>query len=80
MTAPIETAVADRAARSNTELLPLYRQMRRVRTFEERVGELFVRGQSAGSMLHLSIGEEAAAVGVALRQPERGLRALPECL
>ncbi|PXW78700.1 pyruvate dehydrogenase E1 component alpha subunit [Ruegeria sp. P4] len=65
MTAPIETAVADRAARSNTELLPLYRQMRRVRTFEERVGELFVRGQSAGSMLHLSIGEEAAAVGVA---------------
>jgi len=38
--------------------------MRRIRTFEERVGELFVRGQSAGSMLHLSIGEEAAAVGV----------------
>jgi pyruvate dehydrogenase E1 component alpha subunit len=38
--------------------------MRRVRTFEERVGELFVRGHSAGSMLHLSIGEEAAAVGV----------------
>ncbi|MCB9943161.1 MAG: thiamine pyrophosphate-dependent dehydrogenase E1 component subunit alpha [Geminicoccaceae bacterium] len=37
--------------------------MRRVRTFEERVGELFVRGQSAGSMLHLSIGEESAAVG-----------------
>ncbi|MEM1428696.1 MAG: thiamine pyrophosphate-dependent dehydrogenase E1 component subunit alpha [Pseudomonadota bacterium] len=42
----------------------LYRQMRRVRTFEERVGELFLRGQSAGSMLHLSIGEESAAVGV----------------
>jgi pyruvate dehydrogenase E1 component alpha subunit len=38
--------------------------MRRVRTFEERVGELFVRGQTAGSMLHLSIGEESAAVGV----------------
>ncbi|MEM6740634.1 MAG: thiamine pyrophosphate-dependent dehydrogenase E1 component subunit alpha [Pseudomonadota bacterium] len=38
--------------------------MRRVRTFEERVGELFVRGESAGSMLHLSIGEESAAVGV----------------
>ena len=38
--------------------------MRRIRTFEERVGELFVRGQSAGSMLHLSKGEEAAAVGV----------------
>ena len=37
----------------------LYRTMRRIRTFEERVGELFVRGQSAGSMLHLSIGEES---------------------
>ena len=48
----------------NAGLLDLYRQMRRVRTFEERVGELFVRGQSAGSMLHLSIGEESAAVGV----------------
>jgi len=50
---------------SNTELLPLYKEMRRIRTFEERVGELFVRGQSAGSMLHLSIGEESTAVGVA---------------
>ncbi len=45
-------------------LLSLYRTMRRIRTFEERVGELFVRGQTAGSMLHLSIGEEAAAAGV----------------
>ncbi|MEL6819013.1 MAG: thiamine pyrophosphate-dependent dehydrogenase E1 component subunit alpha [Pseudomonadota bacterium] len=51
-------------AGSNSYLVELYRQMRRVRTFEERVGELFVRGQSAGSMLHLSIGEESAAVGV----------------
>jgi TPP-dependent pyruvate/acetoin dehydrogenase alpha subunit len=44
--------------------LEIYRRMRRIRTFEERVGELFVRQQTAGSMLHLSIGEEAAAVGV----------------
>jgi acetoin:2,6-dichlorophenolindophenol oxidoreductase subunit alpha len=51
--------------KSNTDLLGLYRTMRRVRTFEERVGELFVRGQTAGSMLHLSIGEESAAVGIA---------------
>ncbi len=51
-------------ANSNTGLIGLYRDMRRIRTFEERVGELFVRGQSAGSMLHLSIGEESAAVGV----------------
>jgi acetoin:2,6-dichlorophenolindophenol oxidoreductase subunit alpha len=42
----------------------VYRRMRRIRTFEERVGELFVRQQTAGSMLHLSIAEEAAAVGV----------------
>lgn len=48
----------------NATLPQLYTDMRRIRTFEERVGELFVRGQSAGSMLHLSIGEESAAVGV----------------
>ena len=49
---------------TNSQLAAHYGMMRRIRTFEERVGELFVRGQSAGSMLHLSIGEEAAAVGV----------------
>lgn len=53
------------SARANLDLTGLYREMRRVRSFEERVGELFVRNQSAGSMLHLSIGEESAAVGVA---------------
>ena len=49
---------------TNSGLIDLYQSMRRIRSFEERVGELFVRGQSAGSMLHLSIGEESAAVGV----------------
>ncbi len=49
---------------SNSGLIDLYRDMRRIRTFEDRVGELFVRGQTAGSMLHLSIGEESVAVGV----------------
>lgn len=49
---------------SNSELAAHYAMMQRVRMFEERVGELFVRGESAGSMLHLSIGEESAAVGV----------------
>ncbi|WP_198672155.1 thiamine pyrophosphate-dependent dehydrogenase E1 component subunit alpha [Pseudogemmobacter bohemicus] len=52
------------APRPNTDLTSHYRMMLRIRTFEERVGELFVRGQSAGSMLHLSIGEESAAAGV----------------
>ncbi len=46
---------------SNRLLFELYRTMRRIRTFEERVNELFVRGQSAGSMLHMSIGEEAVS-------------------
>ena len=49
---------------ANTPLLALYRTMRRIRSFEEHVGELYVRGLSAGSMLHLSIGEEGAAAGV----------------
>jgi pyruvate dehydrogenase E1 component alpha subunit len=51
-------------AGSNAGLPQFYRMMRRIRSFEERVGELFVRGESAGSMLHLSIGEESAAAGV----------------
>ncbi len=44
---------------ANTAALLRYATMRRIRSFEERVGELFLRGESAGSMLHLSIGEEA---------------------
>ncbi|MFN3577384.1 MAG: thiamine pyrophosphate-dependent dehydrogenase E1 component subunit alpha [Tabrizicola sp.] len=51
MNAPVQTA--------NTGSLSRYRMMRRIRCFEERVGELFLKGGSAGSMLHLSIGEEA---------------------
>ena len=50
--------------KSNSNLLTYYIEMRRIRTFEDRVGELYLRGESAGSMLHLSIGEESAAVGV----------------
>lgn len=49
---------------TNSNLLNYYHTMRRIRTFEDRVGELYLRGESAGSMLHLSIGEESAAVGV----------------
>lgn len=45
--------------------LDLLRMMVRIRSFEERVGELFLKGGSAGTMLHLSIGEEGAAAGVA---------------
>jgi len=44
---------------TNTAPLRRFTMMRRIRSFEERVGELFLKGESAGSMLHLSIGEEA---------------------
>ena len=57
--------------KNNVSLLDLYRTMRRIRTFEEHVGELYVRELSAGSMIHLSIGEEGAAAGVcAAMQPQ----------
>lgn len=64
-------AATREAALSNSDLFDLYRLMRSIRTFEERVGELFVRGESAGSMLHLSVGEESAAAGVcAVMRPQ----------
>lgn len=44
----------------------LLEMMVRIRSFEERVGELFLKGESAGTMLHLSMGEEGAAAGVGL--------------
>ena len=57
-------------ARGGNQLLfELYRTMRRIRTFEERVNELFIRGQTAGSMLHMSIGEEAVAGIVNAMEP-----------
>ncbi|MEO0679473.1 MAG: thiamine pyrophosphate-dependent dehydrogenase E1 component subunit alpha [Pseudomonadota bacterium] len=55
---------------SNSPLAALYRDMRRIRTFEERVGEMFVREETAGSMLHLSIGEEAIAGVVRAMGPD----------
>ncbi len=55
---------------TNTNLHAHYREMQRIRSFEDRVAELFVRGESAGSMLHLSIGEESAAVGVSAAMVE----------
>ncbi len=44
--------------KTNNNLKDLYIRMKRIRVFEERVAELFVRGETAGTMLHLSIGEE----------------------
>jgi len=59
----VNQTLPDIAPLSNTAPQSRYRMMRRIRSFEERVGELFLKGESAGSMLHLSIGEEAV-VGV----------------
>ncbi len=42
----------------------LLRTMLRIRGFEDAVGESHMRGLTAGSMLHLSVGEEAAAGGI----------------
>ena len=63
------TALADIAPLSNAAPLARYRTMRRIRSFEERVGELFLKGESAGSMLHLSIGEEAVVGMTDAMQP-----------
>ncbi|MEW5817373.1 MAG: thiamine pyrophosphate-dependent enzyme [Spirochaetota bacterium] len=40
--------------------------MLRIREFEDSVGEMYLRGLTAGSMLHLSVGEEATAAGIGL--------------
>lgn len=49
----------------------LFRTMLRIREFEDRVAECYLRGMTAGSMFHLSVGEEAAAAGMGCAM-ERG--------
>lgn len=44
------------------DLLEMYRRMLRIRGFEERVGVLYRAGDVPG-FVHLSVGQEAAAVG-----------------
>lgn len=53
------------------KLVWMYRTMLGIRTFEERVYELFSAGRLAG-LLHSYVGEEAAATGVcaALRKDD----------
>ena len=57
---------------TNSLLPQLYTTMKRIRSFEERVGELFIKGESAGTMLHLSTGEEIgpASVGLAMSEED----------
>ena len=44
--------------------------MLRIREFEDATGEMYLRGLTAGSMLHLSVGEEATATGIGLAMME----------
>lgn len=46
------------------DIVHMYREMRRIRAFEDRLMELKARGEVPGSM-HLTNGQEAIAVGVA---------------
>jgi TPP-dependent pyruvate/acetoin dehydrogenase alpha subunit len=48
---------------SRERLLEVYRRMRAIRSFEEKLAELVTAGKLAG-FLHLYAGEEATAVGV----------------
>lgn len=58
------TDVGKPEAGSKNELhLQLYRQMVRIRLFEEQVNELYTRALMPG-LAHLYIGEEAVAVGI----------------
>jgi TPP-dependent pyruvate/acetoin dehydrogenase alpha subunit len=45
------------------DFLTLYKKMLDIRTFEEKVKELYAAGRIPG-FLHLSIGQEAVAVGI----------------
>ncbi len=44
--------------------ISLYKTMLRIREFEDRVAESYIRGLTAGSMFHLSVGEEAVGAGM----------------
>ena len=49
---------------SSQTRIALYRQMVRIRKFEEKTHELYKAGRLTGMSPHLCIGEEASAVGV----------------
>ena len=55
---------------SAEQLLEMYRRMRRIRRFEERASELYKATEIPG-FLHLSIGQEASAVGACWPLTER---------
>ncbi len=56
------TTAGPEASLSRAERVELHRRMTRIRTFEERAGALYRDSQIPG-FVHLSIGQEATAVG-----------------
>ena len=65
--------------RTNSSLAVHYGLTQRTCTVEEGVWDLFVRGQSTGSMLKLSMGEEAAKVGGNTNTRERDTYTTHHC-
>ncbi len=57
---------------SEEQFLNLYRKLSMIRQFEEKVDELFRQGRVKGA-IHVSVGEEAVAVGVAEALKEKDL-------
>ncbi len=57
---------------SEEQFLNLYRKLSMIRQFEEKVDELFRQGRIKGA-IHVSVGEEAVAVGVAEALSEKDL-------
>ena len=57
---------------SEERFLNLYRKLSMIRRFEEKVDELFRQGRIKGA-IHVSVGEEAVAVGVAEALSEKDL-------
>jgi TPP-dependent pyruvate/acetoin dehydrogenase alpha subunit len=67
MAAKSDVTLATNAQESSVDMeewLHMYRQMFRIRAFEEQVNELYTKAIMPG-LAHLYIGEEAVAVGVA---------------
>ena len=66
----LDTSAPDTAGLSAEQLCGYLRQMYLIRLFEEQAEQLYIRGMIHGTM-HLSIGQEASAVGAcAALQPD----------
>ena len=68
MNQTVQTSEAGSTPKSNLRLPPdlhvdLYRTMRRIRAFDEKVAELFTGGEIKGTA-HSYVGQEAVAAGV----------------